>query len=120
MVAQAQPKDVKITFAVGAQERDAASAVASKLGMNVEDAMKIMLRRFVAEKGLPFPMREPANDRGAQVTVPAHGISLGRLTAIAASAGKDAAREHAAAGRRDTLPDPDLKPVGVEARTMSR
>lgn len=117
MVTQSQPQSVTIEVEVLPAERDAATAVASGLGMNVEDALKIMLRRFVAEKGLPFPMRAPANDiASAPPTATPHGVSLARLSVIAAQAGKDAAARHAAAGRVSALPAEDLsaaRPAGL-------
>ena len=107
MLAQTGGQRVNIEFQVEQSEHEAARAIADKLGMKVEDAMTIMLRRFVAEKGLPFPMREPANDV-EPAKAPAHGVSLARLSAVAAESGKAAVARHANAGRVSAIADPTM------------
>ena len=95
----AQPE---VRFRVDPAKRERAEQIAETLGMNLNDAMKVMLNKFIAVGGLPFEMRQSANDTLAvsgERSMPVFGVSPMLLADVAADAARKAALSHVRAGR---------------------
>jgi antitoxin component of RelBE/YafQ-DinJ toxin-antitoxin module len=101
----------EIRFRVDPAERAEGSQVAQRLGMDVNDAMRVMWKRFLIERGFPFSMRE-RRDEPQPVSLrdlPIHGVTTARLAEIGATAARDAAVGHVKAGRL-----PQARGSGIE------
>ncbi len=78
------------------------SRIANSIGLDPNEMVRVFVRRTIAEKGLPFEMREAANeDRQPETerTMSIHGVSVERLAAIATGAARVAHEDHIEAGR---------------------
>lgn len=91
------PAEVK--FRVEPREKAEAERIAAEIGMDVNSAMKVMLKRFIAERGFPFPMNAPAPPDTERRAL---GATTGQLAEIARAAFGGAAQAHLQAGRSIT------------------
>jgi addiction module RelB/DinJ family antitoxin len=97
----ARKTPVEVKFRVDPAEKAQADQIAESVGMDTNTVMKVMFRRFVAERGFPFDMKAPAHVRGPLDTATtAFGVSVGRLAQISAAGFADAAQSHEKADRR--------------------
>ena len=97
--ARKTPAEVK--FRVDPEEKAQADRIAASVGMDTNAAMKVMFKRFVAERGFPFTMKAPSAAPGTLDEAPTpFGVSVGRLARIAAGGFAEAAGGHEKAGRR--------------------
>lgn len=97
----ARKTPAEIKFRVDPAEKAQADQIAASVGMDTNTAMKVMFKRFLAERGFPFDMKAPAHAPGpldAAGTV--FGVSVGRLAQISAAGFADAAHSHEKADRR--------------------
>ena len=108
----ARKTPAEIKFRVDPAEKAQADQIAASVGMDTNTVMKVMFKRFVAERGFPFDMKAPAQAPDTQSTP--FGVSAARLAQISAAAFEDAAQAHEKAGRRHTPPSP------VTARRTAR
>lgn len=92
--------NAEIKFRVPEAEKRAGENVAQGIGMDLNSAMKVMLRRFVAERGFPFSMKDPGLDMDPSKRH--FGKSFDEIAEIAEQASRDAARSHLEAGRSIT------------------
>lgn len=99
---------VKLELQLPASELGEARAAAARLGMPVEEAMRLMLHRLIETRGWDNLQRS-ANDNALDNKLTAHGVSLGRLAEIAQAAGVAAVARHVQAGRLapSAEPSPD-------------
>jgi addiction module RelB/DinJ family antitoxin len=91
----------EIKFRVDPADKAQADQIAASVGMDTNTVMKVMFKRFLAERGFPFHMKAPANNTDtfdSQDNPLAVGVS--RLAQISSAGFADAARAHAKAGRR--------------------
>lgn len=91
----------EIKFRVDRAEKAQADRIAASVGMDTNAAMKVMFRRFIAERGFPFDMKAPAHVQGplgGSGTV--FGVSVDRLAQISTAGFAGAAEAHEKAGRR--------------------
>ena len=94
---------VEVKFRVDPAEKARADAIAASVGMDTNTAMKVMFKRFVAERGFPFDMKAQAHFHGPLDTAgTAFGAGLGRLAQISAAGFAAAAQAHEKSGRRKT------------------
>ena len=92
---------VEVKFRVDPAEKAQADQIAASVGMDTNTAMKVMFKRFLAERGFPFDMKAPAHVHGPLDHAPtAFGVSVGRLAQISSAGFSEAARAHEKAGRR--------------------
>ncbi|HEX9813220.1 MAG TPA: hypothetical protein VGA88_14190 [Burkholderiales bacterium] len=92
---------VEVKFRVDPAEKAQADRIAASVGMDTNTAMKVMFRRFLAERGFPFDMKAPAHAPGPlDATGTAFGVSIGRLAQISTAGFAGAAQAHEKAGRR--------------------
>ncbi|HEY8554816.1 MAG TPA: hypothetical protein VIL43_09790 [Burkholderiales bacterium] len=98
----------EIKFRVDPAEKAQADRIAASVGMDTNTAMKVMFRRFVAERGFPFAMKAPAEP--AEATP--FGVSLAALAQVSASGFAAAARAHEDAGRRPLRAGPAVRRAG--------
>lgn len=89
---------VKLELQLPASELGEARAAAARMGMPVEEAMRLMLHRLIETRGWDNLQRS-ANDNGLESRMTAHGVSLGRLAEIAQAGGAAAVDRHVQAGR---------------------
>jgi addiction module RelB/DinJ family antitoxin len=91
----------EIKFRVDAAEKAQADEIAASVGMDTNTVMKVMFKRFLAERGLPFDMKAPA---AATMAVDHQqtpfGVSVSRLAQLSSVGFADAARRHDKSGRR--------------------
>lgn len=116
MVAPAARKTpAEIKFRVDPAEKARADEIAASVGMDTNTAMKVMFRRFLAERGFPFDMKAPAGTAGAndESRTP-FNVSVSRMAQISSAGFADAARAHEKAGRRR------LQTVSTSARRAVR
>ncbi len=101
MSAPARKTPAEIKFRVDPAEKAAADEIAASIGMDANTVMKVMFKRFVAERGFPFDMKAPAKAHAppAEQTTP-FGVSVSRLAKISSAAFAEAARGHDKPGRR--------------------
>jgi antitoxin component of RelBE/YafQ-DinJ toxin-antitoxin module len=99
----------EIRFRVDPTERAEGAQLAERLGMDINEAMRVMWKRFLIERGFPFDMRESRTEPGrvSLGNLPIHGVSTARLAEVGAAAARDAASAHVKAGR---LPAPRREP----------
>lgn len=91
----------EIKFRVDRSEKAQADQIAASVGMDTNAAMKVMFKRFIAERGFPFDMKAPAHIQGPLDRAgTAFGVSVGRLAQISAAGFASAAAAHEKAGRR--------------------
>ena len=77
---------VEVKFRVDPAEKAQADQIAASVGMDTNTAMKVMFKRFLAERGFPFDMKAPAHLQGPLDDTPtAFGVSVGRLAQISAT-----------------------------------
>src|SRR4030067_2950696 len=82
-------------------EKPKADQIAASVGMDTNTAMKVMFRRFLAERGFPFDMKAPAQVHGPlDATSTAFGVSIGRLAQVSGAGFAGAAQAHEKAARR--------------------
>jgi addiction module RelB/DinJ family antitoxin len=92
---------VEVKFRVDPTEKARADQIAASVGMDTNTAMKVMFKRFLAERGFPFDMKAPAHAHGPLDNTPtAFGASVGRLAQISAAGFAGAAQTHEKSGRR--------------------
>lgn len=96
----ARKTPAEIKFRVDPADKARADAIAASVGMDTNTAMKVMFKRFLAERGFPFDMKAPpaADTLPAQATP--FGVDIVRLAQISSAGFADAAQTHAKAGRR--------------------
>ena len=96
------PKEpmVRLKLQLPASELGVVRAAAARLGMPVEEAMRLMLQRLIETRGWENLQRS-ANDEALDNKMTGHGVSLGRLAEIA-QAGGVAAVARPRAGRTPT------------------
>lgn len=100
----------EIRFRVDPAERAEGAQVAQRLGLDINDAMRVMWKRFLIERGFPFSMRE-RSDEPQPVSLrdlPIHGVTTSRLAEIGAAAARDAAEGHVKAGRLPQTRQPGI------------
>jgi addiction module RelB/DinJ family antitoxin len=101
MSAPARKTPAEIKFRVDPAEKAAADEIAASIGMDANTVMKVMFRRFIAERGFPFDMKAPPTAHAAPGEQPTpFGVSANRLAQISSSGFADAARGHDKPGRR--------------------
>ena len=108
----ARPKrktPAEIKFRVDQAEKAQADRIAASVGMDTNTAMKVMFRRFVAERGFPFAMKAPAAEP-AEATP--FGVSLATLAQVSAGGFAAAAQAHEDAGRRPVRAAPAVRRAG--------
>lgn len=88
----------EIKFRVDPAEKAQADRIAASVGMDTNAAMKVMFKRFLAERGFPFDMKAQAPDLGRDPAT--LGVSVSRLAQISAAGFAEAARAHEKTGRR--------------------
>jgi addiction module RelB/DinJ family antitoxin len=90
----------EIKFRVDPADKAQADRIAASVGMDTNAAMKVMFKRFFAERGFPFDMKAPAEGRGAadEADTP-FGVSVRRLAQISGAGFAAAARTHEKTGR---------------------
>jgi addiction module RelB/DinJ family antitoxin len=105
------PPSPEIRFRLDRTEQEQFEQVARAIGMDVNDMVKVFIRRSIAAGGFPFEMRLPANDvqLPAERVMPVHGVSIAHLSQLGARAAQAAHTEHAQAGRLPPAPA-DLPP----------
>lgn len=103
----ARKTPAEIKFRVDPAEKAQADQIAASVGMDMNTAMKVMFKRFLAERGFPFDMKAPGHNSSSSP----FGVSVGRLAQISSAGFADAARHHEKAGRRP------LRAVSVSRRT---
>ena len=110
MSAPARKTPAEIKFRVDPAEKAAADAIAASIGMDANTVMKVMFKRFVAERGFPFDMKATAKTHAApaEQTTP-FGVSVGRLAQISSAAFAEAAQAHDKSGRRRLRPVPTAR-----------
>jgi len=92
---------VEVKFRVDPAEKAEADQIAASVGMDTNTAMKVMFKRFLAERGFPFDMKARAHVPGPLDAVgTTFGVSVGRLAQISAAGFSEAAQAHEKAGRR--------------------
>jgi addiction module RelB/DinJ family antitoxin len=107
----------EIRFRIDGGERAQAERIAARIGMSVNDAMKLMLKRFIVEGGLPFPMRDVAHEHASsERLMPIHGVTHGRLGEIASNAAREADLAHVRAGRLPPVAELDSE-ADADARS---
>lgn len=112
--ANARKTPAEIKFRVDPADKARADQIAASVGMDTNAAMKVMFKRFLAERGFPFDMKAPAHVHGpldSMSTV--FGVSVGKLAQISATGFADAARSHERADRRQL-------PLASAARRSTR
>ena len=107
----------EIRFRIDSDERDQAEKIAARIGLNLNDAMKIMLKRFIVEGGLPFHMRQANRSYVSVRSIPVHGATLATISEIASTAAREAALVHQQAG---LLPALEIKDEDEDANTHIR
>lgn len=107
----------EIRFRIDGDERDQAEKIAARIGLNLNDAMKIMLKRFIVEGGLPFDMRQADRSHVSVRSIPVHGVTLATISEIASTAAREAALVHRQTGR---LPALEIKDEDEDANTHVR
>lgn len=97
----ARKTPAEIKFRVDPAEKAQADQIAASVGMDTNTAMKVMFKRFLAERGFPFDMKAPAKDHGlsGEPGTP-FGVSVSRLAQISSTGFAAAARAHEKASRR--------------------
>lgn len=96
---------VEVKFRVDPAEKAQADQIAASVGMDTNTAMKVMFKRFLAERGFPFDMKAPAHVHGPLgATSTVFGVSVGRLAQISAAGFADAAQAHEKSGHRHARP----------------
>lgn len=90
---------VEIKFRVDPADKAQADRIAASVGMDTNAAMKVMFKRFLAERGFPFDMKAPVADQERDA-VTSLGVSIGRLAQISAGGFAQAARTHEKTGRQ--------------------
>jgi len=108
-------KPVEIKFRVDPAEKAEAERVSRHIGMTLNEAMKVMFRRFLAERGFPFEMRENPRERAAEAPSSVLGLAVSRMAELARNAGAEAATRHLREGR----PISYLKADGTLVRELS-
>ena len=100
----------EIRFRVDPAERAEGAELAQRLGMDVNDAMRVMWKRFLIERGFPFSMRERREEPQpvSLRDLPIHGVTTGRLAEIGAAAAREATLAHVKAGRMPESRQPGL------------
>lgn len=93
----------EIKFRVDPADKAQADQIAASVGMDTNTAMKVMFKRFLAERGFPFDMKAPAAGTHGEPAA-AFGATVSRLAQISAAGFADAARAHEQAGRRRAPP----------------
>lgn len=97
----ARKTPVEVKFRVDPAEKAKADQIAASVGMDTNTAMKVMFKRFIAERGFPFDMKAPAHVHGAlDDTATAFGVTVGRLAQISGAGFAHAAQAHEKSGRR--------------------
>jgi antitoxin component of RelBE/YafQ-DinJ toxin-antitoxin module len=97
MVAATQPE---IRLRLDREERVMFERIGTRIGMSANDMVKVFIKRTIAEGGLPFGMKSPANDnRSGERFLPIFGQSHALLAEVAGQAARDAATSHIRAGR---------------------
>ena len=92
---------VEVKFRVDPAEKAQADQIAASVGMDTNTAMKVMFRRFLAERGFPFDMKAPAQVHGSlDAASTAFGVSIGRLAQVSGAGFAGAAQAHEKAARR--------------------
>jgi glutamyl-tRNA reductase len=95
----------EIKFRVDRAEKAQADQIAASVGMDTNTAMKVMFKRFIAERGFPFDMKAPAHVQGPLGGAgTAFGVSVDRLAQMSAAGFAHAAEAHEKAGRRPSRP----------------
>src|SRR5581483_1021148 len=97
--AAARKTPAEIKFRVDPAEKAQADQIAASVGMDTNTAMKVMFKRFLAERGFPFHMKAPAASPSAAEATP-FGVNVSRLAELSSAAFAEAARAHDKAGRR--------------------
>ncbi|MFL6622234.1 MAG: type II toxin-antitoxin system RelB/DinJ family antitoxin [Sulfurifustaceae bacterium] len=97
--ARRTPAEIK--FRVDPAEKAQADAIAASVGMDTNTAMKVMFRRFLAERGFPFDMKAPARPHAApsEQATP-FGVNVARLAQISSAGFAAAGHAHEKPGRR--------------------
>ncbi len=114
MAALAQPE---IRVRIDSEELAQAKRVARSIGLPLNDAVKGFVRKFIEAGGMPFEMRQPANDNRKLIgerLMPILGFSHQALGAIASAAARKADLAHTRAGRSPTLAM--VRKAGTRAR----
>ncbi len=99
MAALAQPE---IRVRIDGEELAQAKHIAQTIGLPLNDAVKVFVRKFIEAKGMPFDMRQPANDSHKPMgerLMPILGLSHQELGTIATAAARKADLAHARAKR---------------------
>jgi addiction module RelB/DinJ family antitoxin len=107
MTASSAPKTTpaEIKFRVDPGEKAQADQIAASVGLDTNTAMKVMFKRFIAERGFPFDMKAPAHVHGPlDAAGTAFGVSVGRLAQISAAGFARAAEAHAKSGQGQSQP----------------
>lgn len=97
----------EIRFRIDRDEREQFEQLARRIGMDMNEMVRVFIRRSLAEGGLPFEMRAPAAEPVADAQLlpvvqrmpSVHGVSVARLAQIASGAFAAADEEHVLAGR---------------------
>lgn len=94
-------KPAEIKFRVDPAEKAAADEIAASIGMDANTVMKVMFKRFLAERGFPFDMKAPAKPHAAPAEqATPFGVSVARLAQISSHAFAEAASRHEKPSRR--------------------
>lgn len=95
----------EIKFRVDPADKAAVDEIAASIGMDANTVMKVMFKRFLAERGFPFDMKAPARPASppAEQATP-FGVNVGRLAQISSAGFARAAEAHDQAGRRRLPP----------------
>ena len=97
----------EIRFRIDRREREQFEQLAQRLGMDMNEMVRVFIRRSIAAGGFPFEMRAPAEAPPMAVPVqpiaeqvsPSLGVSVAYLSALAGRAFAAAHEAHVQAGR---------------------
>lgn len=112
----------EIRFRIDRREREQFEQLAQRLGMDMNEMVRVFIRRSIAAGGFPFEMRAPAevSPPAAQLlpiadiaehVSPSLGVSVAYLSELAGRAFAAAHQEHVKAGRlpaRSPWDEPDI------------
>ncbi len=106
MGAAAQPE---IRLRLDGEEREQFERVGERIGMSVNDMVRVFVRRTIAAGGMPFEMKAPTNDnaRAGERALSIFGQSHAVLAEVASQAAREAAEGHVRAGRLAPSLQPD-------------
>lgn len=97
----------EIRFRIDRAEREQFEQVARRLGMDMNEMVKVFIRRAIAAGGFPFEMRVSAHESAltpqpalvAKQVEPINGVSIAYLSELGRRAFDAAYEEHVRAGR---------------------